>query len=347
MPAPYPAPAPPQLDSHRLRAVGLLLLALTLAEGTTSHSALATDDAAVSERSEAPQPVVSPQILDSRSGATLTPAEAAIRLQQADVIFLGEEHNSTPGHRVQLALIEQLHRLRPNLVVSLEMFERDVQGTLRDYLQGHIDETEFLARSRPWSNYRVDYRPIVEFASQHRLEVVASNIPRRIASAIARGEAAAPEDNCYLPRHTTAPDDAYAARFRAVMQQHGGTLEADKLERYYQAQCLKDDCMAESIAAAFASRRHRWPLVVHLCGRFHSDLGYGTVQRLQSRMPLLNTLVVSMEAIEPSALQQLDPESDELRDARSRCHLLVVVPEEKKEKKDDSPRQPAVAPRPQ
>ncbi|MCA9116780.1 MAG: ChaN family lipoprotein [Planctomycetaceae bacterium] len=285
----------------------------------------------------------SPRIFDSKTGQELTVARAAEQLARADAVFLGENHDSGPGHQLQLELIQALHQLRPDLVISLEMFERDVQGTLRDYLSGRIDEEQFLQVSRPWSNYADHYRPIVEFARKHRLDVLAANIPRRIASAVAKDEQPDPEDRAWLPRETTAPDDAYAARFRATMQGHGGSLSEEKLALYYQAQCLKDDCMAESMADAFASRPRNWPLVVHLCGRFHSDYGYGTAARLQSRLPLLTLGVVSMEAVEPAELATVDPKAEPLTEARARCHVLVVVPEEPSRKEA---KQPVAAPRP-
>ena len=50
-----------------------------------------------------------------------------------DVVFLGEEHDNACGHAQQLELLQLLHAQRPNLVLSMEMFERDVQPMLDDY----------------------------------------------------------------------------------------------------------------------------------------------------------------------------------------------------------------------
>ena len=56
-----------------------------------------------------------------------------------------------------------------------------------------------------------------------------------------------------------------------------------------------NDTMAESIAEAIAAREPgEAPTVVHWNGRFHSDFGLGTVERLKRRMPHLNIAVVSM-----------------------------------------------------
>ena len=52
-------------------------------------------------------------------------------LAENDVVFLGEEHDNRVGHRLHHRIIELLHERRPNLVISMEMFERDVQAATR------------------------------------------------------------------------------------------------------------------------------------------------------------------------------------------------------------------------
>ena len=51
--------------------------------------------------------------------------------------------------------------------------------------------------------------------------------------------------------------------------------------------------MAETIADYIAARGSAAPLVVHWCGKFHSDYGLGTVERLRRRNPALKIAVVS------------------------------------------------------
>ncbi len=235
------------------------------------------------------------ELIDVRSGETVSIPQFVTATAQQDVIFLGEEHDNDAGHALQLAIIEALHAQRDDLVISMEMFERDVQGVLDDYLHGRIEEAEFLEHSRPWKNYAEHYRPIIEFARKHRLDVIAGNVPRRLARQVSRGETPISADRQFLPRLTTAPGDAYRERFLKVMSGHGGTDAEDAMDRYYRSQCLKDDAMAEAIADYLAAHPHRKPLIVHLCGRFHSDYGQGTVQRLLQRRPLTRLRVVSME----------------------------------------------------
>ena len=73
------------------------------------------------------------------------------------------------------------------------------------------------------------------------------------------------------------------------------------LQRYYEAQCLKDETMAESIAGA----RPPGALVVHFNGAFHTDRALGIVPRLKRRVPGARIAVLSaIPARDPRRLER-------------------------------------------
>ncbi len=257
-------------------------------------------------------------IFSCATGQPISLEELTADLSRQDVVFLGEEHDNTQGHKMQLAIVESLHKKRPDMVISMEMFERDVQGVLNDYLLGRIDEETFLRHSRPWPNYKRHYRPIVEYARKHGLDVLAANAPRRSARKVAQGGG---DLSAHIARSTTAPKNQYWLLFKEAMKDHPGEMPEAALHSMYAAQCLKDDTMAESIVDYMTSRPHRRPLIVHLCGKFHSDLGLGTHARVLQRWPLTQTSVVSMESFEESA-------EAALKTAKKRGHYLIAVPKE-------------------
>jgi uncharacterized iron-regulated protein len=238
-----------------------------------------------------------PRIVDAATDTILSPAGAAAAVAGADVVVLGEVHGVAAVHRVHRELLAELHRLRPDLVLALEMFERDVQAVLDRYLAGQIEEAEFLEQARPWHGYAADYRPVIEFAKEHGLAVLAANAPRDLAQRAAKQGIAAVQGHPGVARETTAPEDSYWDAFVDVMRGHGGLDGAGALRSYYAAQCLKDDTMAESIAdhlrAAAASR----PLVVLICGHMHGDYGLGAVARIRSRMPEAIVRVFTAELV--------------------------------------------------
>ena len=70
----------------------------------------------------------------------------------------------------------------------------------------------------------------------------------------------------------------YFDRFAETMGAHPAGSAGDGntravAERYYLSQCVKDETMAESIAAAFARQAGRPGAIVHFTGAFHSDFG--------------------------------------------------------------------------
>jgi len=227
--------------------------------------------------------------------------------KDADVAFLGEFHNDGGTHVLQAAVLEGVQRRREGKVVlALEMFERDVQAQVDQYLSGAIDETTFLAQSRPWPNYRSDYRPMVEFAKAQSWPVIAGNVPRRLAQVVARRGLVAldslPEsDKPFIARENLCPRNEYWERFRETMGDmsgHGMQMTPDQLEamvwRTYEAQCVKDEAMAESIIAARAAHN---TLVIHANGAFHSDYRLGTAERVKRRDPRARQIVVSFAPV--------------------------------------------------
>jgi uncharacterized iron-regulated protein len=240
------------------------------------------------------------------------------QLARQDVVFLGEQHDDPGTHRMELAVLEAIARRRRDVVLVLEMFERDVQPALDAYLSGEMGETEFLHVSRPWPNYITDYRPLVEFARTHGWRVVAGNIPRPIAAAVSVHGLAAIDSLSDSARALAAAqfncpmNGDYYKRFAAEMAGHpmgdGPRPSDDELaqltHRFYLAQCVKDETMAESIARVRTASADP-PLVVHVNGDFHSDYHEGTAARAARRLPHAHIAVVSM--IPVPSLDTLDP----------------------------------------
>ncbi len=250
----------------------------------------------------APVPNASHRVVDAGNGRTISFAAMADAAAKADVVFFGEQHDDDETHRAELALLEAIGQRRTKVVLSLEMFERDVQAVVSSYLGGTIGDSAFRAQSRPWPNYAADYRPLVELAKARGWPVVASNIPRRLASAVSRRglvavDSMTPSDRAFVARDLLCPrDDKYYTNFLEVMGAgHGGAAGTDArstMDRFYEAQCAKDETMAESIVEARAAAGSG-AIVVHFNGAFHSDFGLGTASRVRRRLPRAKTVVVS------------------------------------------------------
>ncbi|MFN0110419.1 MAG: ChaN family lipoprotein [Blastocatellia bacterium] len=243
-----------------------------------------------------------------------------VELARADVVFVGEQHDDPATHKLERAILDGLLRRKVGVTLSLEMFERDVQQSLNDYLSGKLGEEAFLKASRPWPRYATDYRPLVEMARAHNWPVIASNIPRRLASQISRQGLdsinSLPEaDRKLVAAQNQCPMDDYFKRFTEAMSSHpaGDPKAGDKkeekkdekkvaeekamVERFYFAQCMKDETMAEAIAAVPVNSQTK-NVTVHYNGAFHSDYKLGTAARVIRRMPKAKVKVVSVVPVE-------------------------------------------------
>ena len=156
-------------------------------------------------------------------------------IKKADVVFLGENHDDTVAHGLQLEILKaafEKYGKDRKVTLSMEMFERDVQTVLNEYLNNLISEQHFLSSSRPWGNYKTDYRPSVEFAKENKLEVIAANAPRRYVNMVSRlGRASleklSPDAKKWLaPLPFGEASDAYAAKFNALMGKMSDSINA-------------------------------------------------------------------------------------------------------------------------
>ncbi|MBI4880915.1 MAG: ChaN family lipoprotein [Planctomycetes bacterium] len=243
------------------------------------------------------------RVFDGRTRHETTLRAMLGDLAQADVVFLGETHLDETTHRLEAAVYRYLiEQTGGRVTLAMEMFERDVQPVLDDYLAGRIAEAEFLEKSRPWGNYGSAYRPLIETAKEHGLPVVASNAPAGLRRKLAMGgreafEQLDPAEKALLPPELFPSSDAYWRRVDNAVRGHVQMMgPSDPESRLFSAQSLWDNTMAHSCAEALA----RWPknLVLHVNGGFHSSRFDGTVSQLLQRRPDTRVMTVEIEPVQ-------------------------------------------------
>ena len=269
------------------------------------------------------------RVLETQTGEAPSWSTMIDRLAEADVVFVGEQHDDPNTHQLELAILKDLAAKGRPVVLAMEMFERDVQDPLLHFGMGHMEEAEFLKASRPWPRYATDYKPLVDFAISKDIPVIASNVPRPFASEVSKTGFAALATKTDAERKWFAADlqcptgdDEYYRRFLEAM----GTHPDVSADRFYFAQCVKDETMAESIAQAHAagSIGGKRPIVVHVNGAFHSDFHFGTASRAQRRLPGKRIAVVTVMPVPDIATAVADAED------RRRGDYLVFTTDTRK-----------------
>ncbi len=256
-----------------------------------------------------------------------------------DVVFIGETHDDPTGHMVEARLLEDAWKRfgatsptdsasgppraaegQPGRTValSLEFFEHDVQPVVDEYLAGLITETAFEEASRPWPRYASDYRPLIELAREHGIDVVAANAPRRYVTRVSlHGR----ESLADLPAYARAnlPPLPYGEASEAYKQQWIQTIsdvmaqEGTKcgvpvehpsapmgshhqMGNQLDSQVLWDATMGWWISRYLDAHPHA--LVLHMVGGFHVERGTGIPEQLEAYRPGVRAMVVSLRPVE-------------------------------------------------
>lgn len=228
---------------------------------------------------------------------TLTRQEVQQHLAPANVVYLGETHDSPEDHLAQLQIIQELHRLNPKIAIAMEMFQRPYQGALDDYLAGNIAEAQLVAATeyeRRWGFPWDLYAPILRFAKENRLPVLALNTPSEVTRQVSRAglESLTPEQRQHIPPISEIRTGSAEYRQMALesfqMHQRAGYGSSADSERFFLAQVLWDETMAEKIAQFLAANPDYQ--VVALAGQAHIVCGYGIPSRVARRMNSANFL---------------------------------------------------------
>src|SRR5689334_9812048 len=90
-----------------------------------------------------PQIALDPAMFEVFDGkGSRSSLEAIVKaLDNVDVVFLGEQHDDAVGHAVQAEIFKravETYLSKRNVGLSMEMFERDIQVVVNEYLSGQI-----------------------------------------------------------------------------------------------------------------------------------------------------------------------------------------------------------------
>lgn len=259
--------------------------------------------------------------LFTKEGKSISYSKMLGKLDEADVVLFGEQHNDPIAHWLQLEVAKDLYQEhKQNFVLGAEMFESDVQLVLNEYLANQAPENNFEQESRPWPNYKTDYRPVVRYAKENGIPFIATNVPRRYAAMVSGGSLAALEGISEEAKKYMAPLpiqlDMNLPGYQNMLAMFGNSTHGNtKSQNIVQAQALKDATMAHFILQEIKEGKH----MLHLNGGYHSDNFEGIGWYLKQSDPQVKTLTIT------TVLQEdLDELSEE---NRNKADFILVVPE--------------------
>jgi uncharacterized iron-regulated protein len=223
-------------------------------------------------------------------------------LTDARVVFVGEYHDQSSHHDLQLKVIQNLVARGVPLVIGLEMFDMESQPTLDRWSQGELNLDEFTQLYRQnWTIAWAEYDQILLYARNQRIPLIGLNAPQDLVSRVSRfgWQSLRTEEKVRLPEGITVgmPDDYREFLLSAfVDHQQNHAL----FEFFCEAQGLRNNTMASLIQQAAA--HFPGSTVVVLTGVGHAmrrgvatALGEGMAARTRIVVPYVESIFMNID----------------------------------------------------
>ena len=229
--------------------------------------------------------------------------KAVDAMAESDVVLFGEFHDHAMVHWLQLKATQAL-MTKGNLIMGAEFFETDNQLLLDELIDGTTPMKKFTAEAKLWPNFETDYQPILQLAVDSQITFIATNIPRRYASLVARKGA---DTLKFLSKSAKSlmpplplPFSMETPGYQAVYDMMGGG-HGMAPENFVKAQALKDYTMAYNIG----ENMEKNSLFLHFNGDFHSADYGGIYWYLKELYPKLE--VTSIKVIQANDFDSFTP----------------------------------------
>ncbi len=223
------------------------------------------------------------------------------KVSHKKIVYVGEQHDKYEHHFTEFEVIKALFKKNHKIAIGMEMFQKPFQKALDDYVQGRIDEKQFLKASEYFKRWVFDYnlyKDILRFARAEKIPVVALNIRSEVVDKIAKGgiDSLTEKEKKELPATMDMSDEDYRDRLRSVFETHESFGEKD-FNHFFQAQIVWDESMAESIAEYLKKNPDRQMIVV--AGGGHLMFASGIPKRVFRRNGLDHSIILNDQSVEP------------------------------------------------
>ncbi len=301
-------PSYQRLAGYWISVLSLALITLPVASCSYSGLATARSNTAPTATSAAESSSLSIAQSSAVDNADENNADTLAAIASSQVIYLGETHTDLGDHLAQLEIIEAL-AAQGDIAIGLEMFQRPFQEALDSYLSGEITETDLIEQSEYETRWGYDwalYAPIIRYAKENQIPLIALNTPAEVTRQVARDGLASLSGDAltYIPPidEVDTTDTAYRDSIAAVFSAHGGSGHSSAFENFFAAQVLWDETMAQSIVTQLETEPERQVIV--LVGEGHIAYDYGIPNRVERRIPDITQASVRLMPSE----QVVDPD---------------------------------------
>lgn len=216
-------------------------------------------------------------------------------LSAARVIYLGEYHSIPRHQKLQLAIFNGLAQRGLQLVLAMEAFEAFAQPSLDRFNSGEFDLAKLVAESdwaERWKGH-TNYHALLAAARSAKAPVLALNARAETIRAVARAglDEITAEQRAELPAEIVRDDPIYERLVKRLLSVHMA-FDPQRLRPVFEAQVVRDEVMADRLAAFLASPAGAGRAAFVVCGRGHCEFGLGMPDRVARRMPGISQRIV-------------------------------------------------------
>ncbi len=239
------------------------------------------------------------RMIDLKTGKAIDFPDLIDQLGTADVVFVGEVHSNPEHHLIQVQLLQALMaRYAPPPAVAMEFFDTTRQPVLDRFMDGDLDETTFLEQVDWKNSWRFPYhlyRPLLWVSKDKGTALLGINAPNAVVKKVARSglENLTPGERNQVARDIDLDNKAHREYLNRIFEQHpfkkNKKHSVENFDHFYQAQCVWDETMAETIAEYI--KAHGGKMVV-FTGNGHIMNKFGIPDRVLRRVDVKSATIV-------------------------------------------------------
>jgi uncharacterized iron-regulated protein len=251
------------------------------------------------------------RIIDLKTGKVIDFPDLIDQLKTVDVIFVGEVHNNPEHHLIQVQLLQALMASStPPPTVAMEFFDTTRQPLLDRFMNGELHETAFLEQVDWKNSWRFPYhlyRPLLWTSKDKGNALLGINAPSPVVKKVARSglSSLTAEERQQVARHMDLDDPAHREYLESIFQQHRDKKSLkhgmQNFEHFYQAQCVWDETMAETIADYIEGHGGR---MVVFTGNGHIANKFGIPDRVLRRVDVKTATIVLFPLTERTTINK-------------------------------------------
>jgi uncharacterized iron-regulated protein len=217
----------------------------------------------------------------------ISPEQFKETLAHLDIVYVGEVHTMIQDHQVQAAILHQMAKNHPRLVLGIEMADVLHQKYLDYYISGKMPEAQFADFwNHTFGDFKA-YRPIIEEAKRDRIRIIALNVPQGIEHKASKQglSSLTPKERALLPRRIGKIKNP---RYYAMLKNSFSDLPPEEMKRYLFSMQIWNETMASNVV----KQRQLGNSVMVIAGFGHMLYGGGIPEGVKSRLKGQSSTVI-------------------------------------------------------